>query len=128
MVQLLFLFMHVVTSLTISGLFKCSLIICLDGGSDSSRLRFPAFRIPPGRLVCSQPRSVLCEHCLIISEIFMKLGLEAFLHHFLNLLVSDLVGRGDILNHRQAEASNHQAESNIFHIIFLTTGGFLNIL
>ena len=118
MVQLLFLFMHVVTSLTISGLFKCSLIIGLDSGRDSSRLLFPAFRITPGRLVCSQPRSVLCEYCLISSEIFMKLGLEAFLHHFLNLLVSDLVGRGDILNHRQAEASNHQAESKIFHIIF----------
>ena len=124
MVQLLFLFMHVVTSLTISGLFKCSLIICLDGGSDSSRLRFPAFPIPPGRLVCSQPRSVLCEHCLIISEIFMKLGLEAFLHHFLDLLVGNCVGRLSGLAHHHAEADDHKGKDDMFHCLVDKPPGF----
>ena len=110
--------MHTVAGLAVDGFLKGSLIIGLDGSRNSRGFLLPAFSITLGWLIGGKPGGVLGEHYLVGGKVFMELGLEALLHHFLNLLVSDLVDRGDILDHRQAEASNHQAESKIFHIIF----------
>ena len=47
----------------------------------------------------------------------MKLGLEAFLHHFLDLLVGNFVGRLSGLDHHHAEADDHKGKNDMFHCL-----------
>ncbi len=108
--------MGVVASLTVGGFFQTRLIIGFNGCNNSASLLFPAFRIPPRRLVSSQPVCVFGEHFLVGSQVILKLGLEALLHNFLDLLVSDfLVGRISGLHHRHAKTGDHQGKDDTFH-------------
>ena len=103
------LLVHVMAGFAIGRLIKPGLITSLDGGYNGSGLSFPACRIALLRLVSSKPLGVLRKYFLIGCQIIMKLGLETFFHHFLDLLVGDFFRRIRGVNHRQTKAGDHQA-------------------